>query len=66
MVGRCCSGAASTEDRLAAAQPYRVVESLLGLRTLLTGHEPKTARTAAFRLLSRTLWSLALKRPKGA
>ncbi|MBM3839924.1 MAG: hypothetical protein FJ398_18530 [Verrucomicrobia bacterium] len=28
-------------------------------------HEPKTARTAAFRLLQRTLRGRALKRPKG-
>jgi len=39
--------------------------SFLGLRTMHSSLEPKTVRTAAFRLLPRTLRTPALKRPKG-
>jgi len=39
--------------------------SLLFLTDLLTAHELKTVRTAAFRLLQRALHRRALKRPKG-
>jgi len=39
--------------------------SFLGLRAMHMAHEPQTARTAACRLLPRTLRSPALKRPKG-
>jgi len=39
--------------------------SFLGLRAMHMALKPKTVRTAAFRLLPRTLRSRALKRPKG-
>ena len=39
--------------------------SFLGLWAMHMGLEPKTLRTAAFRLLPRALRSRALKRPKG-
>ncbi|MBM3838836.1 MAG: hypothetical protein FJ398_12890 [Verrucomicrobia bacterium] len=43
----------------------RFMESFLGQEAMLTSQEPKTARTAAFRLLQRTLRGRALKRPEG-
>jgi len=43
----------------------RFVGSFLGLRAMRMALAPKTVRTAAFRLLLRTLRSRALKRPKG-
>jgi len=55
-------------DRKPAARqrsPIGFLGSLRFLTDLLTGLEPKPVRTAAFRLLLRTLRSRALKRPKG-
>jgi len=43
----------------------RSLGTLLSLTELRTSLEPKTMRTAAFRLLPRTLRSRALRRSKG-
>ncbi|MBM3837115.1 MAG: hypothetical protein FJ398_03990 [Verrucomicrobia bacterium] len=48
-----------------ALPTMRFVGSFLGPRAMPMADEPKTVRTAAFRLLPRTLRSPALKRPKG-